>query len=64
VTFVALGAVSSVEMRRLALVAVAGIALAPALGAQKIDVHRPLTIRLFYYKNAKPEVRTVVPLKS
>lgn len=35
-----------------------------AIDPTQIDIHRPLSLRLFYGPSTQPELRTVLPLKS
>jgi hypothetical protein len=35
-----------------------------AIDPKQIDVHRPLRVKLVYYRSTKPEIRTAAPLKS
>ena len=35
-----------------------------AINPKLIDVHRPLTVRFFYYESKKPLVRIAAPLSS
>ncbi len=39
-------------------------AMRVAIDPKEIDVHRPLTLRLFYDTSSRPDVRTAAPLKS